>query len=86
MRLLGEIGGQDPVERLILAVIENSYRGSPPQGPPSPQQISYVLHALADHTALLHAVDFDVNEDSATSVGRWLHAYGDTIDDRLSRQ
>ncbi len=85
MRLLGQIGGQDPVERLILAVINSSWKGSPPQGPPTPQQIAYVLHALADHTSLIQAVTFDAG-DPATSIGRWLHAYGDTIEDRLSRQ
>lgn len=40
-------------------------------------QVAAVLHGLADHTALLAALDYSQPEDGywpeATSLGRWLH-------------
>lgn len=80
MRFLGSIGGQDPVVRLMFQVGYNSWAGNPPQPPPTALQVSYVLHALADHTSLLQAVEFTHSPSTAGNVGRWLHAYADTIE------
>lgn len=41
------------------------------------RQVAAVLHGLADHTALVVALDYRRPEDDhwpeATSLGRWLH-------------
>jgi len=75
------IGGVDPVERLMRQV--RSYTPTSDQ-PPTRGQVAAVLHALADHTSLVQAVTWSVpvdgREPAATSVGRWLHAYGDLLD------
>ncbi len=75
------IGGDDPADRLIAAVRREAWRGGQP---PSPDQIAMVLHALADHTSLMQALDWSREPGgdwpAATSVGRWLHAYGDYIE------
>lgn len=43
---------------------------------PTDEQISIVLHALADHTQIMRALKYRPDKDSpfpeATSVGRWL--------------
>jgi hypothetical protein len=82
---LGSIGGNDPVERLMRQVINASWSGNPPERPPSPQQVAYVLHALADHTALTGAITYTGSDNYAVNVGRWLHAYGDTIEFAISK-
>ena len=75
------IGGQDPVERLLLQIHQNL---PPGHHPPSRGQVAAVLHALADHTGLVQAVTWSPPDDGyepvATSVGRWLHAYGDVME------
>lgn len=78
--ILGSIGGDDPVERLMRQVFNSSWSGNPPERPPSPQQVAYVLHALADHTSLTAAITYTGSDNYAANVGRWLHAYGDTIE------
>ncbi len=80
---LGTIGGVDAVHRLERAVKAEA-RMWPDQEPPNRAQIAMVLHALADHTAIQHAQTFSLDEDSpwpaSTSIGRFLHAYGDRFD------
>lgn len=51
-----------------------------PAPAPSPQQVAIVLHALADHTAIMSAFGHNPDPTSpwpeATSIGRWLHDVG----------
>lgn len=53
---------------------------------PSDDQIAMVLHALADHTAIMQALVYRPPEDGmwpgASSVGRWLQDYGDYMSRR----
>lgn len=75
-------------------VQRGSLRGD---GPPTPLQVAAVLHGMADHTAILHMLNVvagqqamarpgDDHEPAATSVGRYLHALGDSIEQRVSRE
>jgi len=52
---------------------------------PNRQQVAMVLHALADHTAIMemlkHRPDPTSPWQEATSVGRWMHDVGDTLED-----
>lgn len=63
--------------------------------PPSPQQISAVLHALADHSLLMRLLSDEVTEllgqdyshlgknwKQAAAVGRFLQHMGDRLDRR----
>ncbi len=81
---LTSIGGVDAVERLREQIrLQGRTR---PGDMPSNRQIAMVLHALADHTSIMQALNFDPEPGrtrwpSATSVGRFLHAYGDRFDD-----
>lgn len=47
-------------------------------------QVAVVLHALADHTALIVALTYRRDESSpwpeAQSLGRWLHDVGDQLE------
>jgi len=51
--------------------------------PLTPVQVAVVCHALADHTALLEALRYAPGGPwpEARSVGRWLHAVGDQLED-----
>jgi hypothetical protein len=66
----------NPVDRLMGQVLQYT-----PVGVPAPDvhQVAAVLHALADHTSLLMAVGYTRSGNPALNVGRWLHAYGDTM-------
>lgn len=52
---------------------------------PSPRQVAMVLHALADHTAIMSALQYRPDPISiwpqATSIGRWLHDVGNDLED-----
>jgi hypothetical protein len=52
-----------------------------PGATPTHMQVAMVLHALADHTAIMSALKHRPDPTSpwpeATSVGRWLHDVGD---------
>jgi hypothetical protein len=78
-----QIGGVDARTRLVQAVHHEARTYV--EGPPTQAQIAMVLHALADHTSLLVALNFDPPVDGfwpeASSVGRFLHHYGDYIND-----
>lgn len=76
------IGDTDAWERLQRQVL----RECQTQGidPPEPLQVAAVLHALADHEGIMQALtmfrpDTDAFWPEATAIGRWLHAYGDYI-------
>lgn len=51
---------------------------------PTANQVAMVLHALADHTAIMEALEYRPDPTSpwqeATSIGRWLHDVGDTLE------
>lgn len=55
----------------------------------TPSQVAAVLHGLADHTALMAALDYSKPEDGywpeATSLGRWLHDTANQLEDRHGR-
>jgi hypothetical protein len=76
-----QIGGIDAADRLMRQVRNETRVGSDPA--PTPLQVAYVLHALADHTAIMQALEYRPPLDSpwpkATSVGRWLHDLGDYV-------
>lgn len=76
-------------------VQRGSLRGD---GPPTPLQVAAVLHGMADHTAIQHLLNVIANghamrrdtDDNlwpeATSVGRYFHALGDTIESEESEK
>lgn len=76
------VAGQPAADRLMGAL---DYRLSPGIGPLTRAHVAVVLHALADHTAievaLRHEHDPSGYAPHATSVGRWLHAVADDLED-----
>lgn len=61
---------------------------------PTRKQVAMVLHALADHTAIMEMTRFDRLEHNGsnkgeetkywpteTSIGRWFHRVGDDLED-----
>ena len=56
------------------------------EGCPTPNQVAMVLHALADHTAILEMLKHRPDETTplqppeATSVGRWFHDVADDLE------
>lgn len=78
------VAGELAADRLMRSL---DYRLSPDGTPElSREQVAVVLHALADHSALMAALGYARDESSpwpeALSVGRWLHAVGDDLTDR----
>jgi hypothetical protein len=80
----------DPTE-LALTMLKSE---DPPK--PSRKQVGMVLHALADHTAIMEMVQFDRLDHhgsnagketkywpTETSIGRWFHAVGDDLEGRF---
>ncbi|MFS0885306.1 hypothetical protein [Aeromicrobium sp. 179-A 4D2 NHS] len=66
------------------------YRLSPGVEPLTEEQVAVVLHSLADHTALIQAIDYtprpegrsySLYDEAATSVGQWLHDVADDLED-----
>ena len=51
---------------------------------PTPEQVAIVLHALADHTAIMQALCWTsiawTQGEAATNVGRWFHAVADDLE------
>src|ERR1700730_7885077 len=51
---------------------------------PTPRQVAMVLHALADHTAIMSAIEHRRDNTSpwpeALSVGRWFHDVGNDLE------
>jgi hypothetical protein len=77
-----EVAGEPAAVRLMRQVNYGQRRHDEPV--PSPRQVAMVLHALADHTAIMSALQHRRDENSpwpeATSIGRWLHDVGDYLD------
>ena len=80
------VAGQPAADRIIRQVnIQHSYgMHSSKGGKVNPLQIATVLHALADHSALMEAVKHRPVPNSpwpeAESIGRWLHDVADDIE------
>lgn len=78
------IAGQDAKDRLMEAVTrEHQLHGG---GRPTPLQVAIVLHALADHTAIMYMLKHRPDPESpwpqATSVGRFFHDLGYEMEGR----
>lgn len=84
-----KVAGEYAVQRLEKQVYYRSRNmvGADGTVPPSRLQIAAVLHALADHTAIMEALKHRPPADGlwpeATSVGRWLHDLGDEFEAEL---
>ncbi len=78
--------GERMADRLRRAL---DYRLHPDAEPITDSQLAVVLHALADHTALLAALDYrppaDGHWPQATSLGRWFHDTADQFDGPLAK-
>lgn len=74
------VAGQSAADRLMGQL---DYRLHPDAEELTRDQVAVVLHALADHTAIMEALRHRPDPDSpwpqATSVGRWLHDVGDQL-------
>ena len=84
-----KVADDDAVSRLMRQI---DYRcanmsGPGPIDPPTRLQVAAVLHALADHTAILemlkHRPDPRSPWPEATSIGRWFHDVGDELEYKL---
>jgi hypothetical protein len=90
-----DAGGQHIADRILSnqKVQEGSVylRG---EAAPTPQQVAAVLHALADHSLIMHMLSDDVKHlgadnaelggkwEQATGIGRWFQGLGDALDFR----
>lgn len=76
------VAGEPAGERIMKSLDNRRFDGV---AKPNRQQVAMVLHALADHTAIMemlkHRPDPTSPWQEATSVGRWMHDVGDTLED-----
>ena len=76
------VAGQPADERIIQS-LDNRITNEPK---PIRKQVAMVLHALADHTAILamlaHRPDPTSPWPEATSIGRWFHDVGHLLEDK----
>jgi len=79
------VAGVPASERLMQQV--NYRRRYTDTGVITPQQVAVVLHALADHTAIMTMLDHRLDETSpwpeATSIGRWFHDVGNELEEEV---
>lgn len=79
-----KVAGQNATDRLMQQIGYETRRLDN-QTPPTAYQVSMVLHALADHTAIMSALQHRPDPDSpwpeANSIGRWLHDVGSELED-----
>lgn len=89
MKAEDKIAGQPAHERLMESVSRQAkfYLNQPMhkgETPPSAIQVAIVLHALADHTAIMQMLAYRPDSTSpwpqATSAGRWLHDVGNDLE------
>ncbi len=77
------VAGEPAHERLMKQIKHERRRIDAPI--PSSRQVAMVLHALADHTAIMqmleHRPDLTSPWPKATSIGRWFHDVGDALED-----
>lgn len=75
------VAGEPAADRLMRSL---DYRLSPGVEPLTREQVAVVLHALADHTALVAALAHRRDESSpwpdVLSIGRWLHDVADRLE------
>jgi hypothetical protein len=78
-----QVAGQDAGERLMQNLDNRRFNG---MLKPTAKQVAMVLHALADHTAITQMLKHRPDPTSpwleATSVGRWFHDVGDSLEDK----
>jgi hypothetical protein len=80
-----DVAGEHAGDRLMKQVRYYS-RNAIPDGveAPTEKQVAVVLHALADHTAIMEALKHRVDPDSpwpqANSIGRWFHDVADSLE------
>ena len=76
--------GSESAGDRIMRSLDNRITGEPK---PTPKQVAMVLHALADHTVILSALEHRPDPTSpwpqATSMGRWFHDVADDLEDRF---
>jgi len=77
-------GGSESAGDRIMRSLDNRITREPK---PTRKQVAMVLHALADHTAIMSALEHRPDPTSpwpqATSMGRWFHDVGDDLEDRF---
>lgn len=77
----------------LMKQLDNRLTG---EDKPTRKQVGMVLHALADHTAIMHMTQYDRQSKwhpdkeeeywpTETSIGRWFHAVGDDLEDRFNQ-
>lgn len=76
--------GKPAADRLMRRL---DYRLSPANTPRlTREQVAVVLHALADHTALMAALNYRRDDTSpwpeSVSLGRWFHDTANDLEDR----
>lgn len=73
----------EPAGARLLRYLENECRFLTQAEPPTTAQVAAVLHALADHTAIMAALAYRPDDTSpwpeATSMGRWFHDTADQL-------
>lgn len=76
------VAGEPAGKRLMKALDNRRFDGA---AKPNANQVAMVLHALADHTAIMEALKYRPDLTSpwpeATSIGRWMHDTGDQIEE-----
>lgn len=76
-----QVSGGNATDRLMQS-LDNRRTGEPK---PSKLQVAMVLHALADHTAIMkmlkHRPDPTSPWPEATSIGRWFHDVADELEE-----
>lgn len=76
------VGDEPAADRLLRSL---DYRLHPNAHRLTRTEVAVVLHALADHTAIMaalkHRPDLSSPWPEATSVGRWLHDVADHLED-----
>ena len=77
-----KVTDQYAAERLMQQISYQQRRIDEPL--PSRRQVAMVLHALADHTAIMSALQHRRDETTpwpeAISIGRWLHDVADDLE------
>lgn len=85
-------GGEESAANRVMKQLDNRLLDGEPK--PTRKQVAMVLGALADHTAIMHMVQFDrmskwnkgQEEElwpTETSIGRWFHAVADDLSERF---
>lgn len=85
------VAGELAAKRLMKALDNRRFDGHPK---PDAKQVAMVMHALADHTAIMEMTRYDRLEHNGsnagkeseywpteTSIGRWFHAVGDDLEE-----